>query len=54
MVKSKYLRVKCECGDEQNIFGNAAEVVKCRMCDKVLAEPTGGRVIVHAKILKVI
>jgi len=54
MVKSKYLRVKCECGDEQNIFGNAASVVKCRMCDKVLAEPTGGRAIVYGKILKIL
>jgi small subunit ribosomal protein S27e len=55
MVKSKYLKVKCgECGNEQNVFGNAATVVKCLMCDKVLAEPTGSRAKIYGKILKVL
>ncbi len=54
MVKSKYLKVKCECGNEQKVFGNSADVVKCLMCDKVLAEPTGGRAKIYGKILKVI
>jgi len=54
MVKSKYLKVKCECGNEQNVFGNSAAKVTCLMCDKLLAEPTGGRARVYGKILKVL
>lgn len=54
MVKSKYLKVKCECGNEQNVFGNSASTVKCLMCDKVLAEPTGSRAKIYGKILKVL
>jgi len=55
MVKSKYLKVKCgECGNEQNVFGNSASIVKCLMCDKVLAEPTGSRAKIYGKILKVL
>ena len=51
---SRFLRVKCECGNEQNIFGNASSVVKCSMCEKVLAEPKGSRAVVHGKILSVL
>jgi len=54
MVKSKYLKVKCECGNEQNVFGNAARAITCLMCDKLLAEPTGGRAKIHGKIIKVL
>jgi small subunit ribosomal protein S27e len=51
---SRFLRVKCECGSEQNIFGNAAMEVKCLQCQKVLAVPRGGRVKILGKVLKVL
>lgn len=51
---SRFLRLKCECGNEQNVFGNATSPVKCAMCSKVIAEPTGSRAKVNAKIIKVL
>jgi len=52
--ESKFIQVKCSCGNEPVIFGNASTVVKCTKCNKVLAEPTGGRVNIQTKILKVL
>jgi len=41
--RSKFLLVKChDCGNEQIVFGNASTVVRCNVCDGILAEPTGG------------
>jgi small subunit ribosomal protein S27e len=51
---SRFLRVKCECSNEQNIFGNATTKVKCSVCGKLLAEPRGARALVHGKILSVL
>lgn len=51
---SRFIRVKCECGNEQNIFGNAASEVKCLGCQKLLAVPRGGRVKVLGKVVKVL
>lgn len=42
--RSKFFRVQCpECGNEQTVFSNVASVVKCTICGKELAFPTGGR-----------
>jgi len=42
--KSKFLRVQCpECGNEQMVFSSVASVVKCTICGKELALPTGGK-----------
>lgn len=54
VVKSKFLKVKCECGAEQVIFGNASSEVKCLVCGKTLASPTGSRARVECKILEVL
>lgn len=51
---SRFLRIKCECGSEQIVFGNASRVVKCLMCEKVLSKPTGSRAKVFGKVLKVL
>jgi small subunit ribosomal protein S27e len=51
---SKFLRVKCECGNEQNIFGNSSTAVRCLVCNRVLAEPMGSRAKVHGKIVRVL
>lgn len=40
--KSKFLKVKCKCKNEQTIFNKAATTVKCLVCGAVLAEPRGG------------
>jgi small subunit ribosomal protein S27e len=52
--KSRFLRVKCECQNEQVIFGNASTEIKCIVCDKVIAEPTGGRTKILTQILEVL
>ncbi|HRR55160.1 MAG TPA: 30S ribosomal protein S27e [Candidatus Methanomethylicus sp.] len=42
--RSDFLRVQCpECGNEQIVFSNVASVVKCSICGKELALPTGGK-----------
>jgi small subunit ribosomal protein S27e len=51
---SKFIRIKCECGNEQNIFGNATGKVKCLVCGAELTESSGSRVRVkHGKVVKV-
>ncbi|MEM4633897.1 MAG: hypothetical protein QW275_01960 [Candidatus Anstonellaceae archaeon] len=53
---SKFLRVKCTCGNEQNIFANASRKVDCLVCGAVLAHSTGSRVKITegTKVLKVL
>ena len=42
--RSKFYKVQCpECGNEQTVFSNVASVVKCNICGKELAMPTGGK-----------
>ncbi len=52
--KSRFLRVKCECKNEQVIFGNASTEITCVVCGEVLAEPTGGRTKILTQILEVL
>jgi small subunit ribosomal protein S27e len=50
--RSKFLRVKCpDCGNEQVVFSNATSAVKCNICSAVLAEPTGGKVIIKGEVV---
>jgi small subunit ribosomal protein S27e len=52
---SKFVKVRCpKCKNEQIMFGKASSTVKCLVCDKVLAEPTGGKAKVKARILEVL
>ena len=52
---SKFIKVRCpKCKNEQIIFGKSASEVKCLVCDKVLAEPTGGKTRVKARVLEVL
>jgi small subunit ribosomal protein S27e len=44
MPRSKFFKVQCpECDNEQTIFSNVASTVKCTICGKDLAQPTGGK-----------
>jgi small subunit ribosomal protein S27e len=53
--ESKFIKVRCpKCKNEQIIFGKSASLVKCLVCDKVLAEPTGGKTRVRARVLEVL
>ncbi|MFW5902770.1 MAG: 30S ribosomal protein S27e [archaeon] len=51
--KSKFLKVECnKCSEKQTIFNSAANKIKCRNCGEILAEPTGGKAKIKAKINK--
>ncbi|MCK4588819.1 MAG: 30S ribosomal protein S27e [Nanoarchaeota archaeon] len=53
--KSKFIKVRCpKCKNEQIIFGNSSDVVKCLVCDKELAYPTGGKSRISARVLEVL
>ena len=52
---SRFLKVRCpKCNNEQIIFGKASTQVKCLICDNVLAEPSGGKAKIYARILEVL
>lgn len=52
---SKFIKVRCpKCKNEQIIFGKCSSVVNCLVCSKPLAEPTGGKSRVKARILEVL
>ncbi len=51
--KSKFIRVKCpDCEHEQVIFDHPSTVVKCQICGRTIAKPTGGRGEVLATLVK--
>lgn len=53
--KSRFIKVRCpKCKNEQIIFGKIATDVKCLVCDKILAKPTGGKSQVKSRILEVL
>ena len=52
---ARFLKVVCEkCKNEQIIFGKCATTVKCLVCNKVLAESTGGKSKIKARILEIL
>jgi small subunit ribosomal protein S27e len=52
---SKFIKLRCpKCKNEQIMFGKASTLVTCLVCGKVLAEPTGGKSRVKARILEVL
>jgi len=53
--KSKFIKLRCpKCKNEQIVFGKSASTIKCLVCGKVLAEPTGGKTKVKARVLEVL
>lgn len=52
---SKFIKIRCpKCKNEQIMFGKASTTVNCLVCGKTLAEPTGGKAKVKARILEVL
>ena len=52
---SKFVKIRCpKCKNEQIMFGKASSIVMCLVCGKVLAEPSGGKSRVKARILEVL
>ncbi|MBI4020565.1 MAG: 30S ribosomal protein S27e [Candidatus Aenigmarchaeota archaeon] len=54
-MAGQFVKVKCEkCKNEQVIFEKTASVIHCLVCSEVLAEPTGGKAKIKAKVLGVV
>ena len=52
---SKFIKIRCpKCKNEQIMFGKASTIITCLVCSKVLAEPTGGKAKVKARVLEVL
>jgi small subunit ribosomal protein S27e len=52
---SKFIKVRCpKCKNEQIIFGKSATKIMCLVCGKSLAEPTGGKSKIKARVLEVL
>ncbi len=52
---SKFVKIRCpKCKNEQIMFGKPATKVLCLVCAKTLAEPTGGKARVKARVLEVL
>jgi len=48
----RFLRVRCnDCGNEQVIYSHASSVVKCLVCGKTLAAPSGGKAKIKTMIV---
>lgn len=54
-LTSKFVKIRCpKCKNEQVVFGKTSTVINCLICGRVLAEPTGGKTRVKARILEVL
>jgi len=52
---SKFIKLRCpKCKNEQLVFGKTASKVKCLVCEKIIAEPSGGKTRVKARILEIL
>lgn len=52
---SRFIKVRCnKCKNEQIIFGKPSTKIKCLVCNSILAEPTGGKGKIKARILEVL
>lgn len=50
---SKFIKVKCKCGNEQVMPEMANTIINCTVCNEKLATPTGGKANITAEILRV-
>jgi len=52
---SKFIKIRCpKCKNEQIMFGKASTTILCLVCGKELAEPTGGKSRVKARVLEIL
>lgn len=52
---SRFIKLRCsKCKNVQVIFGKTSTKVKCLVCNKTLAEPTGGKSKIKSQILEVL
>ena len=52
---SKFVKIRCpKCKNEQVMFGKASSKILCLVCGKILADPTGGKSRIKARVLEVL
>ena len=51
-MKSKFIRLKCKCGQEKVIFSHSTTAIPCSGCNMVLAVPQGGEAALFGKVTK--
>jgi len=52
---AKFVKLRCpKCKNEQIIFGKCSTSVHCLVCSTLLAEPTGGKSKLKARVLEVL
>ncbi len=50
--KSCFIKIKCpNCGTGRIVFDHTTILIRCKVCNEVLAEPTGGKALVRGKIV---
>jgi small subunit ribosomal protein S27e len=51
--RSAYLLIKCSnCGNEQVVFSSSTVDIKCKICDNLIAQRTGGKAKTFGTIIK--
>ncbi|MGB9660063.1 MAG: 30S ribosomal protein S27e [Nitrososphaerales archaeon] len=51
--RSAYLLIKCSnCGNEQVVFSSSTVDIKCKICDNLIAQRTGGKAKIFGTIIK--
>jgi len=54
-MESRFVRVRCQkCKNEQIIFGKASSKVKCIVCGATVADSSGGKSKIKARILEIL
>ncbi len=52
-MESRFLKVKCaKCMNEQIMFSKPSMKVRCLVCGEMLAESTGGKASIKAKVIE--
>ncbi|NWG09235.1 MAG: 30S ribosomal protein S27e [Nitrososphaerales archaeon] len=50
---SAFLLVRCfNCGNEQTVFTSTTIDIKCKVCDSLIAQRTGGKAKVFGTVVK--
>lgn len=49
---SKFVKVKCKCGNIQIIFTHTTSKVLCSKCKETVAAPTGGKAAIIGTIVE--
>lgn len=53
--ESSFLKVRCpKCSNEQTVFERCSTIIKCSVCEEILAEPSGGKASIKGEVVQVL